>query len=177
MADIPASGSVGMIKTSDYLKGQGDGAGIWEDEEERRFYENLVDLKGRVTCHSLWKTPKSPRARAMKTIHPASPRQSMAPRKRLKRLTTAQLQSPTEQSEPRSIAILLRLSDLQGKDMVDQVALDFCFVNSKASRQPSGQERTGGYRKDVPTYSHSMHVWRRRSVNTCQTFCKALSLI
>jgi regulator of nonsense transcripts 2 len=31
-------------------------------------------------------------------------------------------------------AVLLRLPDVQTKDMVDQIALDFCFLNSKASR-------------------------------------------
>ncbi len=42
------SSSIGIVKTGEYLRGHGDGAGIWEDEEERRFYENLVDLKGKV---------------------------------------------------------------------------------------------------------------------------------
>ena len=41
-------GSIGLVKTGEYLRGQGDGAGIWEDDDERRFYENLVDLKDRV---------------------------------------------------------------------------------------------------------------------------------
>ncbi|CRK45127.1 hypothetical protein BN1723_019651, partial [Verticillium longisporum] len=43
-----ANGSIGLVKAGEYLRGLGDGAGIWEDEEERRFYENLVDLKGKV---------------------------------------------------------------------------------------------------------------------------------
>ncbi|TIC99020.1 Nonsense-mediated mRNA decay protein 2 [Colletotrichum higginsianum] len=42
------NGSIGLVKAGDYLRGLGDGAGIWEDEDERRFYENLVDLKGKV---------------------------------------------------------------------------------------------------------------------------------
>ncbi|KAH0340891.1 ARM repeat-containing protein, partial [Aureobasidium melanogenum] len=41
-------GGIGLVKTGEYLRGQGEGAGIWEDEEERRFYENLIDLKDRV---------------------------------------------------------------------------------------------------------------------------------
>jgi regulator of nonsense transcripts 2 len=42
------NGGIGLVKTGEYLRGEGDGAGIWEDEDERRFYENLVDLKGKV---------------------------------------------------------------------------------------------------------------------------------
>ncbi|KAK3044533.1 hypothetical protein LTS18_001009, partial [Coniosporium uncinatum] len=41
-------GGIGLVKTGEYLRGQGDGPGIWEDEDERRFYESLVDLKDRV---------------------------------------------------------------------------------------------------------------------------------
>ena len=42
------STKVGLVNTDDYLRSQGEGAGIWEDEDERRFYENIVDLKERV---------------------------------------------------------------------------------------------------------------------------------
>ena len=45
---VLGEGSIGLVKAGDYLRGQGEGPGIWEDEEERRFYENLVDLKDRV---------------------------------------------------------------------------------------------------------------------------------
>ncbi|RMZ76300.1 hypothetical protein DV737_g4900, partial [Chaetothyriales sp. CBS 132003] len=112
--DAAATGSVGIVKTGDYLRGQGDGAGIWEDEEERRFYENVVDLKGRST------------AIANRTVG-------------------AQVD-----------AILLRLPDLQNKDMVDQVALDFCFLNSKASRNrliKSIQEIPKGRTDLLPLYA------------------------
>ena len=46
--DNAVTGSIGLVNAGEYLRGQGDGAGIWEDEDERRFYENLIDLKGRV---------------------------------------------------------------------------------------------------------------------------------
>ena len=41
-------GTIGLVKAGEYLRGQSDGSGIWEDEDERRFYENLIDLKDRV---------------------------------------------------------------------------------------------------------------------------------
>src|SRR5947199_159208 len=47
-ADNAVAGSIGLVKAGESLRGQADGAGIWEDEDERRFYENLIDLKGRV---------------------------------------------------------------------------------------------------------------------------------
>jgi len=47
-AATAGNGAIGLIKAGEYLRGQSDGAGIWEDEEERRFYENLIDLKDRV---------------------------------------------------------------------------------------------------------------------------------
>lgn len=46
--DPAAATGIGLVKTGDYLRGQADGPGIWEDDEERRFYENLIDLQDRV---------------------------------------------------------------------------------------------------------------------------------
>ncbi|KIW10005.1 hypothetical protein PV08_11781 [Exophiala spinifera] len=124
--DNAASGTVGMIKTGEYLKGSGEGAGLWEDEEERRFYENLVDLKGRVPAILLEdakkKSETEDRAEAKdessKTADGDDQSTAIA-----NKTVGAQVD-----------AILLRLPDLQSKEMVDQVALDFCFLNSKASR-------------------------------------------
>lgn len=128
-----AAGSVGIIKTGDYLKGQRDVAGIWEDEEERRFYENLVDLKGRVPG-ILLDDAKKAKTELEERNEAISASTENAPTK------------PTSDTDEQSTAIanktvgaqvdaiLLRLPDLQTKEMVDQVALDFCFLNSKASR-------------------------------------------
>lgn len=130
-AEAATTGSVGMIKTGDYLKGSGEGSGIWEDEDERRFYENLIDLKGRVPAILLDDSKKKAESD-----------------ERADSATAALEQGTTKPSdgEDQSTAIvnktvgaqvdtiLLRLPDLQTKDMVDQVALDFCFLNSKASR-------------------------------------------
>ena len=46
--DAATSTGIGLVKTGDYLRGQAEGAGIWEDEDERRFYENLIELQDRV---------------------------------------------------------------------------------------------------------------------------------
>ncbi|KIW62278.1 hypothetical protein, variant 2 [Phialophora macrospora] len=123
-----ASGTVGMIKTGDYLRGSADGAGIWEDEDERRFYENLIDLKGRVPSilldDSKKKTETEEASTATTDSAPGKPSETDD-------LSTA-IANKTVGAQVD--AILLRLPELQTKEMVDQVALDFCFLNSKASR-------------------------------------------
>ncbi|OAP55447.1 hypothetical protein AYL99_10420 [Fonsecaea erecta] len=130
-AETAASGSVGMIKTGDYLKGQGEGAGIWEDEEERRFYENLVDLKGRVPGILLEDSKKKPesddRGEASSASVDGGTNKPLENDDQSTAITNKTVGAQVD-------AILLRLPEMQTKDMVDQVALDFCFLNSKASR-------------------------------------------
>ncbi|KAK3352352.1 armadillo-type protein [Lasiosphaeria hispida] len=130
-----ANGSIGIVKAGEYLRGQGDGCGIWEDEEERRFYENLVDLKGKVPGILLEevkkKKPESDdqvgkkidpveAAEAAKAAEAAADDQSMA-------IANKTIGAQVD-------ALLLRLPDLTSKDAIDQTAIDFCFLNSKASR-------------------------------------------
>ncbi|EXJ83252.1 hypothetical protein A1O1_06871 [Capronia coronata CBS 617.96] len=130
-AESSLSGSVGMIKTGDYLKVSSDGAGIWEDEEERRFYENLMDLKGRVPSILLEDSKKKPEAEERGDSSAAGTESgSSKPPENDDQSTAIANKTVGAQVD----ALLLRLPDLQTKDMVDQIALDFCFVNSKASR-------------------------------------------
>lgn len=126
--------SIGLVKTGEYLRGQGEGAGIWEDEEERRFYENLVDLKGKVPAILLEDAKKK------------KPEPDEQVGKRVDNTEVAEITKIAEAVDDQSTAIankttgsqvdaiLLRLPDLATKDTVDQTAIDFCFLNSKASR-------------------------------------------
>jgi regulator of nonsense transcripts 2 len=132
---------VGIIKTGEYLRGQAEGAGIWEDEDERRFYENLVDLKGRVPAilleDSKKSRPETEDAVAKVGGGVAGTEANGA---------NGDVPPPSTVADDPSISIanktvgaqvdgiLARLPELQTKEMVDQIALDFCFVNSKASR-------------------------------------------
>ena len=130
-----ANGSIGLVKAGEYLRGQGDGAGIWEDEEERRFYENLVDLKGKVPGILLEEVKKkkpdsdeqvgrkidtAEASEAPKAADTAADDQSVA-------IANKTIGAQVD-------ALLTRLPDLTSKDAVDQAAIDFCFLNSKASR-------------------------------------------
>ncbi|KAK0643480.1 armadillo-type protein [Cercophora newfieldiana] len=137
-ADDPsaaANGSIGIVKAGEYLRGQGDGSGIWEDEEERRFYENLVDLKGKVPGILLEEVKKKkPEAdeQVGKKIDVADGAEASKP-------VDTGLDDQSTAIANKTIgaqvdALLLRLPDLTNKDAIDQMAIDFCFLNSKASR-------------------------------------------
>lgn len=148
-ADSASSGGIGLVKTSEYLRGQGEGPGIWEDEEERRFYENLVDLKGKVPSVLLEdgkkKKPDSDDAAKKKTDGEPTADPSAEKPETASQTPTSEEKSAAE-AEDQSTAIasktvgaqvdalLARLPELQTKDQVDQLALEFCFLNSKASR-------------------------------------------
>ncbi|GKZ77085.1 hypothetical protein AnigIFM56816_009194 [Aspergillus niger] len=142
-ADAGAGGGIGLVKASEYLRGQGEGAGIWEDEEERRFYENLVDLKGKVPAVLLEDGKK-------KKAEDETGKKKEEDGTDTEKTEAGQAQSAEEkaaaEADDQSTAIasktvgaqvdalLAKLPDLQTKDHVDQLALDFCFLNSKASR-------------------------------------------
>ena len=142
--DANSSGGIGLVKTAEYLRGQGDGAGIWEDEEERRFYENLMDLKGKVPA-VLLEDGKKKKNESEETVkkdgtpegveksEPAS--QPSASEEKASADADDQSMAIASKTVGAQVdALLAKLPDLQTKDHVDQLALDFCFVNSKASR-------------------------------------------
>lgn len=150
--DLTGSSGIGLIKTGEYLRGQAEGAGIWQDEEERRFYENLIDLQDRVPG-ILLADPKKKKAEGEEQVG-----------KRVGVASSASDPSdlPEKVSSSASVddqstvianktvgaqvdALLARLPELQNKEMVDQAAIDFCFLNSKASRN-----RLGKALQDVP---------------------------
>ena len=129
------NGSIGIVKAGEYLRGQGDGSGIWEDEEERRFYENLVDLRGKVPGILLEEVKKKkPDAdeQVGKKIDPAELAEAAKPAD-----TTADDQSVAIANKTIGAqvdALLSRLPELTTKETIDQTAIDFCYLNSKASR-------------------------------------------
>lgn len=140
-ADAGGSGGIGLVKTTDYLRGQGDSAGIWEDEEERRFYENLVDLKGKVPA-VLLEDGKKKKTEADETGKKKADGESEAAADKAEPSEDRAAADADDQSmaiASKTVgaqvdALLAKLPELQTKDQVDQFALDFCFVNSKASR-------------------------------------------
>ncbi|RFU35631.1 hypothetical protein B7463_g649, partial [Scytalidium lignicola] len=150
------SGGIGLVKAGEYLRGEGDGSGIWEDEEERRFYENLVDLKGKVPGMLLEDGKKK---------KPDTDEQ-VGKKVETSETTTTESAKPTDDDQSTAIAnktigaqvdaLLARLPDLVTKDLIDQTAIDFCFLNSKASRNrliKAVQEVPKGRSDLLPSYS------------------------
>jgi regulator of nonsense transcripts 2 len=129
-------GSIGLVKTGEYLRGQAEGAGIWEDEDERRFYENIIDLKDRVPG-ILLEDGKKKKADSDDQVG-----------KKIEETSEAEKATETKPSDSdegstaianktvgaQVDALLARLLEFVTKDQVDQFAIDFCFLNSKASR-------------------------------------------
>lgn len=169
-ADNAVAGSIGLVKAGEYLRGQADGAGIWEDEDERRFYENLVDLKGRVPAILLEEGKKK-----KGDVDEQIPGKAPAPAANAAKTETEKETAPAATNESGQAsaddqstaianktvgaqvdALLIRLPDLQTKEMVDQLALEFCFLNSKASRNrliKAVQEVPKGRTDLLPLYS------------------------
>ncbi|KAL8654506.1 MAG: hypothetical protein Q9210_001451 [Variospora velana] len=153
---------IGLVRTGEYLRGQTEGPGIWEDEEERRFYESLVDFQDRVPGILLEdgkkkKAEEDNQAAKKPDTTTVNGESSVADR-----------QAVTESNDDQSMAIanktvgaqvdtlLARLPELQTREAVDQVALDFCFLNSKASRNrllKTLQEVPKGRSDLLPNYS------------------------
>lgn len=158
--DPTGTSGIGLVKTGEYLRGQVDGAGIWEDEEERRFYENLVDLQDRVPGILLADVKKKknegdePVGKRVDSSAPPSDLLEKSP-------STLSIEDQSTAIANKTVgaqvdALLARLPELQNKEMADQAAVDFCFLNSKASRNRLGkaiQEVPKGRSDLLPLYS------------------------
>lgn len=128
-----SNGSIGLVKTGDYLRSMGEGAGIWEDEDERRFYENLVDLKGKVPAILL----EDGKKKKVDSEEQVGKKVDQAEAVETPKPDPAEDQSTAIANKTIGVqvdALLARLPELTNKDLVDQAAIDFCFLNSKASR-------------------------------------------
>lgn len=127
-------GIIGLVKTGEYLRGQAEGAGIWEDEDERRFYENLVDLKDRVPGILLEDSKKKKTDTDDHVGRKADDFADGKPDTNAAETDDSSTAIANKTVGAQVDALLARLHELTGRDQVDQLAIDFCFLNSKASR-------------------------------------------
>lgn len=127
------NGSIGLVKAGEYLRGLGDGAGIWEDEEERRFYENLVDLKGKVPA-ILLEDGKKKKPDHEEQVGKRNDGETDSPKPVADPAEDQSTAIANKTIGAQVDAILARLPDLTTKEAIDQAAIEFCFLNSKASR-------------------------------------------
>ncbi|KAI9737821.1 MAG: hypothetical protein M1834_009190 [Cirrosporium novae-zelandiae] len=185
-ADATTAGSIGLVKAGEYLRGQGEGAGIWEDEEERRFYENLVDLKGKVPGILLEDGKKKKADNEDQATKKIEENSNGEVKEGLEAAATAAKPAePDDQSiviANKSVGaqvdiLLTRLTEMQTKDQVDQAAIDFCFLNSKASRNRllKGLQEVPKGRSDLlPLYARLIATLGRHLPDISQTMVTAL---
>lgn len=162
ITEAVGTSGIGLVKTGEYLRGQGDGAGIWEDEEERRFYESLVDLRDRVPGVLLEDVKK----KKSEGDEQVGKRVDTSTEPGVKDVQDRASADHTLDDQSTAIAnktvgaqvdaLLARLPELQSKETIDQAAIDFCFLNSKASRNrliKAVQEVPKGRSDLLPSYS------------------------
>jgi len=155
--------TIGLVKAGDYIRGDGDGPGIWEDEDEKRFYENIIDLKDRVPG-ILLDEPKKKRAEDEQVGKRND--ETVETKPVTEQLVINEVKEPDAEDQSTAItnrtvgaqvdAILARLPQVTSKDAIDEIAYDFCFVNSKASRNrlvKAVQEIPRGRSDLLPLYS------------------------
>ena len=162
ITEAVGTSGIGLVKTGEYLRGQSDGAGIWEDEEERRFYESLVDLRDRVPGVLLEdvkkKKSEGDEQVGKRVENPAEPgAKDVQERPSADHTLEDQSTAIANKTVGAQVdALLARLPELQSKDTIDQAAIDFCFLNSKASRNrliKAVQEVPKGRSDLLPSYS------------------------
>lgn len=134
-------------------RGEEGRAGIWEDEDQKKFYEDLIDLKIRVPAVLLEDGKKK---KGTDGNHPEEDKSSAVGKKITEDDSNHDTANTTnedgkevdnpEKPEDTSTtiqnktigaqvdALLIRLPELTNRDLIDQAAIDFCFLNSKASR-------------------------------------------
>ena len=161
--EATGSTGIGLVKTGEYLRGQVDGAGIWEDDDERRFYENMIDLQDRVPGILLEDAKKKKPdgdeqvGKRADAIPPNAEAKDTQEKPYTEVATDDQSTAIANKTVGAQVdALLARLPELQSKEQVDQAAMDFCFLNSKASRNrliKAIQEVPKGRSDLLPLYS------------------------
>ena len=158
--DAGAFAGIGLVKTGEYLRGQSDGAGIWEDDEERRFYENLIDLQDRVPGILLEdgkKKKQEGEEQVGKRVESNGEVKEVPEKAPSTMISDDQSTAIANKTVGAQVdAILARLPELQNKEQIDQTAMDFCFLNSKASRNrliKAVQEVPKGRSDLLPSYA------------------------
>ncbi|KTW27816.1 uncharacterized protein T551_02783 [Pneumocystis jirovecii RU7] len=121
---------------------------LWEDDDQKKFYEDIIDLKDTVPSSFLTNDKKQNKESEMSNENKPPP---------IDKLDEMDLditddnieaieneinendfsQEDLNMSKGVGIQIdayITRLPELNNRDMIDQAAIDFCFLNSKASR-------------------------------------------
>lgn len=128
--------------------------GIWSDEEERRFYEDIIDLKDRVPPTLLEDTTKTAGGVDQRPASPEFVREepkddgASVDGDNVSDTSSERSVSPVEERSNLDVntaisnkgvgqkvdLLLMRMAESTNRDMIDQITVEFVFLNSKASR-------------------------------------------
>lgn len=132
-------------RTEEFVPG-----GVWEDEEARRFYEDIIDLKDRVPPTLL--EDSGGKGAALSPVRVASPELVREGEEADEAVSdTSSEHSVVVTGEEKSVLdvnttiankgvgqkvdlLLMRMPESSNRDLIDAIAVDFIFLNSKASR-------------------------------------------
>lgn len=112
----------------------------WNDEEEKRFYTDLPDLRGEVPGALLSQSQGDSSAAEAVGVDSGDEQNSTD------RYIDTEMQGPVDDTKEQEdgmapapaaqlAALLARLPDLSNRDAIDKVAVEFTFLNSKAARR------------------------------------------
>ncbi|BFZ57244.1 mRNA decay protein [Savitreella phatthalungensis] len=161
----PGSSDEAMIRgvgTGQRPREELDEDGIWEDEDERRFYTHLVSLKDLVPS-DLLNDGKPPVIEeepiSDTTVTEAEPlfNDDVDDDEQIAIPIAVEEIDTSSSNGARLTALLIRLPDLSNKDLIDSAAVEFAFVNSKASR--NRLQRT--LLELSPTHAYSLPFYGR----------------
>ncbi|KAK9238537.1 armadillo-type protein [Lipomyces kononenkoae] len=146
------SASFSFTKAGVNTSGEAGDSGIWEDEDQKKFYEDLLDLRLRVP-QEFFSAGKKPAIQDGEKSEDRREEQSPE-RERDEDVKTdddgdefldEELASdevvnddaaaiPNQSIGAQVDLIIHRLPEMNSREMIDQLAIDFCYLNSKASR-------------------------------------------
>lgn len=161
MPDLPTSdesAQMGIGISIGKLKDDGDefNYGIWEDEESRAFYDNLTDLAKIVPGILLGLKQVIPEDKSQTVGSEILDASKVETSKNADEEDEAVANEESQTTKVGLDAILVRLPNAVSKEIIDQIAVEFAYINRKTSRRRLSQALAGVSRQRIdllPFYS------------------------
>lgn len=135
--ESPTIADSGMIRGVGGSKVDPGTSGIWEDEDQRRFYEVLVDLQAVVPSDMLTEGKHASPVSKSATSNTALDTEPSYDDADLDAEVPAEEEEPEQPSATigtKVESLLIRLPEMNNTELIDKAAVEFAFLNSKASR-------------------------------------------
>ncbi|KAK9466103.1 armadillo-type protein [Lipomyces arxii] len=125
------------------VNGENGNVGIWEDEDQKKFYEDLVDLRLRVPQEffEVGKKKESDKVESKPSSSELIDEDFETDDILLDDTAFVEndekdesLAIPNQSIGAQVDLVTLRLQEMATREVVDQIAIDFCFLNSRASQ-------------------------------------------